>query len=238
MAIRGLAERHLITETIMTVRATKFSDGLMLALLVTMGLLPLLPAVGRMVVRFADVAAPPEMIADTSRFFVMPVPVVVHIVSACLFTLVGALQFSKALRQSRWHRLSGRVLVVAGILAAASGLWLTNFYPPLGNEGPLLYFFRMAAGLGMLWFLVQGYRAARRRRFDAHRPHMLRAYALGLGASTQMLIGIPVLLLFGEPAPLVGDLMLGAGWVINLAVAQWAIGRGGAPTRDALPVGA
>ena len=222
----------------MTVRATKFSDGLMLALLVTMGLLPLLPAIGRMVVRFFDVGAPPEMLADTSRFFVMPVPVVVHIVSACLFTLVGALQFSKALRQSRWHRLSGRVLVVAGILAAASGLWLANFYPPLGNEGPLLYWFRMAAGLGMLWFLVQGFRAARRRRFDEHRPHMLRAYALGLGASTQMLIGIPVLLLFGEPAPLVGDLMLGAGWVINLAVAQWAIGQGGAPTRDVLPVGA
>lgn len=210
----------------MTERTTRFSNGLTLAFLIILGLLPLLPAVGRMVVRFADVGAPPEMLADTSRFFVMPVPVVVHIVSACLFTLVGALQFSRTLRRSKWHRLSGRVLVIAGVLAAASGLWLTNFYPPLGNEGPLLYSFRMAAGLGMLWFLVQGFRAARRRRFDEHRPHMIRAYALGLGASTQMLIGIPVLLLFGEPAPLAGDLMLGAGWVINLLVAQWALSRG------------
>ena len=147
----------------MTANTNRLTNWMPLALLVVLGLLPLLPAVGRMVVRFADVGAPPEMLADTSRFFVMPVPVAVHIVSACLFTLVGALQFSKTLRRSRWHRLSGRVLVIAGVLAAGSGLWLTNFYPPLGNEGPLLYFFRTAAGLGMLWFLVQGYLAARRR---------------------------------------------------------------------------
>ena len=221
----------------MTANTNRLTNWMPLALLVVLGLLPLLPAAGRMVVRFVDVGAPPEMLEDTSRFFVMPVPVVVHIVSACLFSLVGALQFSKALRRSPWHRLSGRVMVVAGILAAASGLWLTNFYPPLGNEGPLLYWFRSAAGLGMLWFLVQGYRAARRRRIDEHRPHMIRAYALGLGASTQMLIGIPVLLIFGEPTPIVGDLMLGAGWLINLMVAQWAIGRSRAPTRRVLPVG-
>jgi len=219
----------------MTERSTGISHRLTVTLLVVLGLLPLLPAVGRMVLRFADTGAPPEMLADTSRFFVMPVPVVVHIVSACLFSLIGALQFSRTLRRSPWHRLSGRVLVSAGVVAAASGLWLTNFYPPLGNEGPLLYWFRTAAGLGMLWFLVQGYMAARRRRFDEHPRHMMRAYAIGLGASTQMLIGIPVLLLFGEPSPIVGDLMLGAGWAINLAVAQWAIGRkNGAARRSAV----
>jgi hypothetical protein len=221
----------------MTANTNRLTNRMPLALLVVLGLLPLLPAAGRMVVRFADVGAPPEMLADTSRFFVMPVPVVLHIVSACLFTLVGALQFSTTLRRSPWHRLSGRVMVVAGILAAASGLWLTNFYPPLGNEGPLLYWFRTAAGLGMLWFLVQGYLAARRRRFDEHRPHMIRAFALGLGASTQMLIGIPVLLIFGEPTPIVGDLMLGAGWLINLTVAQWALARGRRAGSRAIPVG-
>ncbi|WP_297108165.1 DUF2306 domain-containing protein [uncultured Devosia sp.] len=222
----------------MTANANRLSNWVPLALLIVLGLLPLLPAVGRMVVRFADVGAPPEMLADTSRFFVMPVPVVLHIVSACLFALVGALQFSTTLRRSPWHRFSGRVLVIAGVLAATSGLWLTNFYPLLGNEGPLLYWFRTAAGLAMLWFLVQGYRAARRRRFDEHRPHMIRAYALGLGASTQMLIGITVLLMFGEPTPIVGDLMLGAGWAINLVVAQWAIVRSRTPIRRAVAVGA
>ena len=200
-----------------------------LALLLVLGALPLLPAVGRMLVRFVDMGAPPEMLADTSRFFVMPVPLVVHVICGCLFTLLGALQFSGALRRGPWHRRSGRILVAAGVLAAITALWLTQFYPHAGTEGPLLYWFRLAAGTGMLVLLLAGVQAARQRRFAAHRACMMYAYALGLGASTQMLIGIPWLLLFGEPSPVVSDLLLGAGWVINLAVAQWALQRGGTP---------
>ena len=121
-----------------------------LALLLVLGALPLLPAVGRMLVRFVDMGAPPEMLADTSRFFVMPVPLVVHVICGCLFTLLGALQFSGALRRGPWHRRSGRILVAAGVLAAITALWLTQFYPHAGTEGPLLYWFRLAAGTGML----------------------------------------------------------------------------------------
>ena len=200
-----------------------------LALLIVLGLLPLLPAIGRMVLRFADVGAPPEMLADTSRFFVMPVPVILHVVCGCLFTLLGALQFSPALRRRPWHRLSGRVLVVAGLVAALSALWLTQFYPHLETDGPLIYWFRLAAGTGMAVLLVHGFQAARQRRFDTHRASMMRAYALGLGASTQMLIGIPWLVLMGAPTPITGDLLLGAAWLINLAVAQWALRRSNAP---------
>lgn len=208
----------------MTAKPLKIRSWVLLLILI--GLLPLLPAVGRMLVRFTDIGASPEMVADTARFFAMPVPVVLHVVGGCLFSLLGALQFSRTLRRGRWHRFSGRVLILAGVVAGLSALWLTHFYPHPQSEGPLLYWFRMAAGVAMLWFLLAGFQAARRRQFDRHRPHMLRAYALGLGASTQMLIGLPVLLLFGEPTPLVGDLLLGSGWLINLAVAQWALGRG------------
>jgi hypothetical protein len=53
---------------------------------------------------------------------------------------------------------------------------------------------------------------------------MTRAYALGLGAGTQVLtVGL------GQPVFGVGvvrtDLMLGAGWVVNLAVAEWFLRR-------------
>jgi hypothetical protein len=51
---------------------------------------------------------------------------------------------------------------------------------------------------------------------------MIRAYAIGLAAGTQALtegIGGAV---FGT-GELAGDLAKGAGWVINLAVAEWAI---------------
>lgn len=209
----------------MSSRTGSFGNRLALSALIGLGALPLLPAIGRMVLRFVDVDAPPEMVADTARFFIMPVPVVLHVVGGCLFTLLGALQFSPALRRYPWHRLTGRVLVVAGLIAALSALWLTQFYPHPPSEGPLLYWFRLAAGSAMLAYLISGYRAARARRFDRHQASMMRAYALGLGASTQMLIGIPWLLLFGEPSPVVGDLLLGGAWLLNLAVVQWVLGR-------------
>lgn len=222
----------------MSVVKRQFAGRLILATLIVLGLLPLLAGIGRMIMRFADIGATPEMLADTARYFEMPVVVVVHVVGGCLFTLVGALQFSPALRRGSWHRRSGRLMVVAGLAAAFSALWLTQFYPHLETEGPLLYWFRLAAGLGMIGFLLQGYRSARQRRFDAHRGHMTRAYALGLGASTQMLIGIPWMLLFGPPSPIVSDLLLGSGWAINLAVAQWVLRRPVAPASRIIPAGA
>lgn len=198
-----------------------------LALLLILGLLPVLAAVGRMVMRFADIGATPEMVADSSRFYSMPTVVILHLVGGSVFTVLGALQFSGTLRRGSWHRITGRVLVVAGLTAALSSLWLTNFYPHLPTDGPLIYWFRMVAGLGMLWLLVRGFQTARQSRFDKHRPHMMRAYALGLGAATQMLVGIPYVLLFGQPEPITSDLLLGISWVINLGVAQWVLKRRG-----------
>jgi hypothetical protein len=53
---------------------------------------------------------------------------------------------------------------------------------------------------------------------------MIRGYAIGLGAATQIFT-----LGFGEPVfgtgMLATALLTGAGWVINLAVAEWIICR-------------
>lgn len=54
---------------------------------------------------------------------------------------------------------------------------------------------------------------------------MLRAYAIALGAGTQFFTHIPLLIfpsLYGE---LTRALCMGAGWAINLAVAEWLIRR-------------
>ena len=59
-----------------------------------------------------------------------------------------------------------------------------------------------------------------------HRAWMIRAYALALGAGTQVFtkgIGPAV---FGT-SQLTLDLSLGAAWVINLAVAEYVIRRPG-----------
>jgi len=57
---------------------------------------------------------------------------------------------------------------------------------------------------------------------------MVRAYAIGLAAGTQVFtegIGDAI---FGTGV-LAADLAKGAGWVINLAVAEWALGRPARP---------
>ena len=61
---------------------------------------------------------------------------------------------------------------------------------------------------------------------------MIRAYALALGAGTQAFTQGFGVALFGHSA-LVGDLSRAAGWIINLAVAEWVIRRTG--TRRARP---
>jgi hypothetical protein len=52
---------------------------------------------------------------------------------------------------------------------------------------------------------------------------MIRAYAIGLGAGTQVLTQMVGEIVAGPPNEVSRALLIGAGWVINLAVAEWAI---------------
>lgn len=53
---------------------------------------------------------------------------------------------------------------------------------------------------------------------------MTRAYAIGLGAGTQALTHLPWFLFVGsKPGELPRGLLMGAGWVINITVAEWII---------------
>jgi uncharacterized membrane protein len=153
-------------------------------------------------------------------------PAVVHAVSGTLYAVLGAFQFPTALRRSRrtWHRRTGRVLVPLGLSAALSGLWLTLFYPRLNDTGALLAVIRVTFGSAMVAALVIAFVAVRRRDIVRHREWMIRAYALGLGVATQIFT-----LGFGEAIFGSGEvstaLLVGLGWVINLAVAEWVIRR-------------
>ncbi|KGN36343.1 DUF2306 domain-containing protein [Knoellia subterranea] len=155
-----------------------------------------------------------------------PVAVVVHIVSAAVYALVGSLQFVGALRRRHpeWHRRSGRMLVVAGLGVAGSALWLTLFFPPQPDSGVLLFVLRVRFGSAMIAGLGLGVRAIRRGDVATHRAWMTRSYAIALAAGTQAFtegIGGAV---FGDGA-LALDVSRGAAWVINLAVAEWIIRR-------------
>jgi len=180
--------------------------------------------------RLVQLAGGPAVMPADHRFTGFPVALVGHIVGAAVFALVGAFQFGPALRRRSWHRRAGRVLSVAGLMVAASALWLTLFYEAQPGTGDLLYVLRLVFASAMAACLVLGFTAIRRRDIPAHRAWMIRAYALGLGAGTQVFTEGIGQALFGTGS-VSGDLAKGAAWVINLSVAEWVIRHPTTPRR-------
>ena len=194
-------------------------------------LLSAVPAVAGMA-RLGSLTIGARVTAENARFFAKPVPVVLHILSAIPFSMLGALQFSAALRQRRgaWHRIAGRCLVVFGLVTALTGLWMAQFYPWPTGDGEAVYLLRLLFGSAMAFSIVRAVDAIRRRDFHSHGNWMIRGYAIGLGAGTQVLTHLPYFILVGRPGEFPRAVMMGAGWVINVAVAEWVIRRGsGAP---------
>ncbi|MET8139651.1 DUF2306 domain-containing protein [Sphaerisporangium sp. NPDC005288] len=176
-------------------------------------------------VRMTELTGGAAVTPQNARFFAAPVPVMLHIVGVTLYSVLGAFQFAPGFRRRRprWHRAAGRLLVVCGLVAAASGLWMTLFYPRPEGDGDLLAVFRVVFGTAMLGSIVVGFAAIRRRDFPGHRAWMIRGYAIGMGAGTQAVTQLPYILVAGMPAELPRALLLGAAWVLNLAVAEWVI---------------
>jgi len=189
--------------------------------------LVLIPAIAGSL-RLVELAGGPHAMPANPRITASPLPVVVHIMCAVPYAVLGAFQFSSSFRRRRprWHRASGRVVVVLGLAVAFSALWMTQFYPRQPGTGELAYLFRLAFGSGMAASIILGFTAIRRGDVARHRAWMTRAYALALGAGTQVFtqgIGKAV---FGT-SDLTTDLSLGAGWAVNLAVAEYVIRRHG-----------
>ena len=187
-------------------------------------------------VRLVQLAGGAEITPDNARFFAAPVPVVLHIISVTLYCVLGAFQFAAGFRRRKpnWHRASGRMLVPLGLTAALSGLWLTQFYPPVDGDGPILYGLRLLVGLAMVLFICLGVAAIWRSDIPRHGAWMMRGYALGLGAGTQALTHLPWFLLPAIQGELTRALCMGAGWGINLVVAEWIIRRQSTPPRRTL----
>lgn len=178
-------------------------------------------------VRLATVALGVEVIPGNARFLAAPLAVTVHILSVSVFCILGTFQVSGPVRRRNpaGHRRAGRALVPVGMIAASSGLWLTLVYPPGALDGPGLFVFRMVFGIAMAAFLGLGFAAVRRRDMPAHRAWMIRAFAIALGAGTQVFTHIPLTLLPELHGELGRTVSMGAGWIVNLAIAEWIIRR-------------
>lgn len=189
-------------------------------------LLSAIPLIGG-VVRLNQLANGAEITPANARFFASPLPVVLHIASVSFYAILGAFQFVPSLRQrrNRWHRIAGWFLIPCGLVVALSGLWMTLFYPWPKGDGVLVYAERLLFGSGMLLSILLGIAAIRRRNYAQHGHWMLRGYAIGMGAGTQVLTGMVAAMIVDPPTETSRAILMGAGWVINLAVAEWIIHR-------------
>jgi len=196
------------------------STWLVPAALVALGTVPVVAGSLRLV----ELAGASASMPNDARYDASPLPVVMHIVSATVFAIAGAFQFSPGIRRRHpnWHRRAGRVLVVAGLGVALSALWLNQFFPKAEAAREVLYPIRMAFGAAMVATIVLGFRAARRQDFGHHRAWMIRSYAIGLVAGTQVFTLGFGRTVFGN-GELTTALLMVAAWAINLAVAERTI---------------
>jgi uncharacterized membrane protein len=194
-------------------------------LLVALSLIPVVGGAVRLLSLGAEAVPSP---AD-ARFIQAPLPVVVHILCAVAYSVVGAFQFDEDLRRAQpvWPRRAGWVLWACGVLSALSGVWMTLAYDiPTPLQGPLLAGVRVLVGLAMATSLLLAIVAISKGNVRSHRAWMVRAYALGQGAGTQVVLLLPpALWLGGHVTGLPRDLLMTAAWAINVVIAELMIRR-------------
>lgn len=185
------------------------------------------------------VLVPPYLVGGAplvERTGVPEMVLLVHVFTAGAAILLGGLQLVPRIRARRIaHRWIGRSFLGLGAVAfVVTGLPLAltaeTLFARVGLTVPVL-----------LWpvFAVAGWRAVRRRDIATHRAWMIRVYAVTFFAVSARLV-VPLLLLVQLPWILTtydGDVdrVIGhtipvgqwLGWIIDLAVAEWLVRRGG-----------
>ena len=196
----------------------KQSDKTLLTVLLILCLIPVLSGVYRLYSISANGAGDPENL----HYLTNPAPIAVHMLSYMAFCVFGTFQIAPGFRarHPKWHKIAGRLLIPTGLIAAATGIWMTLNYPPLISNGETVGMIRIAFGAAMILSLILGIIAIRRRNIETHKRWMLRAYAIAMGASTQALVAIPWFVIIGEPQGLPWALAMTLAWLFNLSVAE------------------
>lgn len=201
----------------------KTLSKLELAILTVIFVYSFVPSLGGFL-RMLELAGGPVIVPENPRAIFDPLPILLHILTSFLFCMAGALQFLPGIRyhQPAIHRRLGRIIAIAGIISAATGLYMTHYYTfPKPLQGDLLYWVRIALGLAMIAFILWAVIAIRSQNVFRHGASMLRAYAIGQGASTQAIMGIGWIIVFKtEPLGPVRDALMVSAWVLNQIFAE------------------
>lgn len=198
----------------------------------------LVSALVLVVVAFLVYSLPPYFTGDTRvpATFSLHYPLLVaHVILGSVAMVAAVAQIWPGLRRRHpaLHRRTGHVYVGVAIPAAASAMMIGAATP----FGPLLAASNVVLGALWLWFTVNGYTAARRRRFAEHRRHMIRSVTLAFSVITNRVWSPVVYIAFH---PLQDTVFSGSeehylwfvagtvgwlGWILPLAVVGWWLNR-------------
>ena len=212
-------DRHLLYPGDTISIPTK-KEWLIPAVLIFLSIVPLLAGAHRLLQLHGGVVT-----EENARFFAAPVPVTLHILSVTLYSLLGAFQFAPGFRKRHlaYHRVAGKILVPLGFTVALTGLWMAQFYPWIKYDGFYLYLIRLAVGSAMTLFLALSIAAIQKRKFLVHGAWMMRAYALALGAGTQVFTHIPWFVFPSIHGEFFRTVFMAEGWLLNILIAEWII---------------
>jgi uncharacterized membrane protein len=147
------------------------------------------------------------------------VATLLHIVPGALVLIVAPLQFSARIRvrHLRFHRWSGRVLLLTVVVTGVSAFYF-GLIEPFGGavESAAIVVF---GGLCLL-AATRAYHAIRLRDVVRHREWMIRMFAMLIGVSVIRIVSLP--LAYAAPMDLraMFGLSLWLGWALSLAAAE------------------
>ena len=106
----------------------------------------------------------------------------IHFFAGGVILILGCIQLLPAIRQRylNFHRITGRIYVLASILAAIGGL---SFIFLKGTIGGWVMDVGFAGyGILMFWAAIETIRSARAKRLEKHRAWAIRLFALAIGS--------------------------------------------------------
>ena len=163
---------------------------------------------------------------DARRLTAVPVWHFMHVLGGATFGILGPLQFGRVLlgKYGFWHRLMGRAFVAAGAMISLSALSLLWHFP--GSYSVAISGGRLLFGIALGIALAIAMRAIWQRDITRHRNWMIRAYAIGMGATAVTMVAFPIYMITGEaPTGLAFDLAFLGSWLACIAFAEIVVRR-------------
>ena len=149
-----------------------------------------------------------------------PIITLIHILPGALFMILGPLQFIPGIRRRyRWfHRLSGRIYIIAAYIIGLSALYMPFVIRPLGGPkepaATSLFAILFLVSLSKAWWSIV------HKQVALHREWMIRAFSIGLAVGTIRPIVALFFVFSGLPPQTFFGTAFWIGFTLNLLAAE------------------